>query len=55
MPVLFAAAKLQYGNERVAFKHFNVALYCGVTALSHNIRAHGEMEDLDNRILSSSL
>lgn len=53
VPVLFAAAKLQYGNERAVFNFFNVALYCGVTALSHNIREHGEMENLDNRTLSS--
>lgn len=54
MPVLFAAAEFQYGNERAVVKCFHVVLYCRVTALSHNIRAHDEMVNLDKRTLSSA-
>lgn len=54
MPVLFAAAEFQYGNERAVVECFHVVLYCRVTALSHNIRAHDEMVNLDKRTLSSA-
>lgn len=54
MPVLFAAAEFQHGNERAVAECFHVVLYCRVTALSHNIRAHDEMVNLDKRTLSSA-
>lgn len=42
------------GNERAVAECFHVVLYCRVTALSHNIRAHDEMVNLDKRSLSSA-
>lgn len=54
MPVLFAAAEFQHENERAVAECFHVVLYCRVTALSYNIRAHDEMVNLDKRTLSSA-
>lgn len=51
---MFAAAEFQHGNERAVAECFHVVLYCRVTALSHNIRAHDEMVNLDKRTLSSA-